>query len=127
MAKKKLKPEEQIQIPNPNLVETKSEYDDLLKMTELKYKNCEWCYQFDEDEPQVFAWTDDVETETDSEEPTVSFTLSNNNNSYITFRHGDKVFKLFARDLTEIGKSLREKANESIKNELKNESTNKEA
>ena len=40
-----------------------------------KLKNCEWCFQFDEDEPQVFAWTD--ETDNLDEEPKVIFTITN--------------------------------------------------
>lgn len=98
-----------------------------IKMREAqKLKNCEWCFQFDEDEPQVFAWTD--ETDNLDEEPKVIFTITNMENSYITFTHKNgKNFKLFARELSDMGKELRAKQNELVKTNLENESKNKEA
>jgi hypothetical protein len=93
----------------------------LLTLTQKEYKECEWCYQFDEDDAQVFAWTN--ENDSSDEPPSITFTLTNNNNSYITFKHKDKLFKLFARELSEEGKKLREN---SLKLNLENESTNKE-
>jgi len=96
----------------------------LLTITQKEYKDCEWCYQFDEDDAQVFAWTN--ENDSSDEPPSVTFTLTNNNNSYITFRHKDKLFKLFARELTQIGIDLRNRANQEQEN-LENESENKEA
>jgi hypothetical protein len=98
--------------------------DKLLTITQIEYKECEWCYQFDEDDAQVFAWTN--ENDSSDEPPSVTFTLTNNNNSYITFKHKDKLFKLFARELTQAGIDLRDKANQELKN-LENESENKEA
>ena len=82
-----------------------------------KLKNCEWCFQFDEDEPQVFAWTD--ETDNLDEEPKVIFTITNTENSYITFTHKNgKNFKLFARELTDMGRELRAKQTELTKPNL---------
>ena len=97
-----------------------------ITLSQKKYEECEWCFQFDEDEPQVFAWTDDELNK--SEDPKVIFTITNVENSYITFQNGKsgKVFKLFARELTEEGKSLRQKQKEAFKN-YNNESENKEA
>ena len=43
-----------------------------LKQSE-KLEQCEWVFQFDDDEPQVFAWTSEDMT---NEEPTVTFTLT---------------------------------------------------
>ena len=102
--------------------------DKLLTITQIEYKECEWCYQFDEDDAQVFAWTN--ENDISEEPPSVTFTLTNNNNSYITFKHKDKLFKLFARELTQAGIDLRNNAmqdQENLQNDLENESTNKEA
>ena len=95
-------------------------------LSQKKYENCEWCFQFDEDEPQVFAWTDDDLNK--SEYPKVIFTITNVENSYITFQNGKtgKLFKLFARELTEEGRELRQKQKEAFKNNT-NESENKEA
>ncbi len=94
-----------------------------------KLENCEWCFQFDEDEPQIFAWTG--ENESKDEDPKVIFTITNTKDSYITFTHKNgKTFKLFARELSEEGKAMREfqtKQAELVKQNLENESENKEA
>jgi hypothetical protein len=101
-----------------------------LKLSEpKKYEDCEWCFQFDEDEPQIFAWTgEDVKYDKD---PTVNLTISNTENSNIQFKHKNgKTFKLFARELSEEGKVLRDSQNkelELLKQRLENESENKEA
>jgi hypothetical protein len=72
-----------------------------------KYEECEWCFQFDDNEPQVFAWTDE---DMGNDEPQVQFTISNNANSNITFTHTDgKVFKIFAREMTEKGREMQQK------------------
>jgi len=97
-----------------------------ITLSQKKYEDCEWCFQFDEDEPQVFAWTDDDLNK--SEDPKVIFTITNVENSYITFQNGKtgKLFKLFARELTEEGRELRQKQKEAFKN-ISNESENKKA
>jgi hypothetical protein len=98
-----------------------------LKMTPPeKLEQCEWCFQFDNDEPQIFAWTG--EDDSKDEEPKVMFTITNTKDSYISFTHKDgKSFKLFARELTDEGKQLRNRQIELVKQNLENESTNKEA
>jgi len=101
-----------------------------IKMTPPeKLEQCEWVFQFDEDEPQIFAWTSEDMTD---EDPTVTFTVSNTKNAYISFtnRETGKKFKLFARELSKEGKEMREfqtKQAELVKQNLENESTNKEA
>jgi hypothetical protein len=119
MAKaKKTKKEEVVELESPVL--------DNLTIAQKRYDDCEWCFQFDEDEPQVFAWTDDVLDK--SEDPKVIFTITNFENSYITFQNGKtgKLFKLFARELSEEGKELRQKQKEAFKT-IENASENKEA
>jgi hypothetical protein len=72
-----------------------------------KYEECEWCFQFDDNEPQVFAWTN---ADMENQEPQVQFTISNNEHSNITFKHTDgRVFKIFAREMTEKGRELQQK------------------
>ena len=100
-------------------VENQSQQLELIgepKLEQKKYEECEWCFQFDEDEPQVFAWTDD-ELNRD-EDPKVIFTITNVKDSYITFQNGKtgKIFKIFARELTNEGRDMREKQREAIKN-----------
>jgi len=80
--------------------------------THAKLKECEWCFQFGEDEPQIFAWTNDEDLD---ESPTVTFTITNSEDSYITFSKNGNIFKLFARPLSDTGKAMREKANEDEK------------
>ena len=79
-----------------------------VKMTPVeKLEQCEWVFQFDGDEPQIFAWTGEDMT---NEEPTVTFTISNTKDAYISFtsKQNGKRFKLFARELSDEGKKLRE-------------------
>ena len=88
-----------------------------LKMTPSeKLEQCEWVFQFDGDEPQIFAWTGEDMT---NEEPTVTFTISNTKDAYISFtsKQNGKRFKLFARELSDEGKKLREHNLKSVKNE----------
>ena len=94
-----------------------------------KLEQCEWCFQFNDDEPKIFAWTQEDMT---NEEPTVTFTIANTEGAYVSFTNakGDKTFKLFARELSEEGLKLREyqnKLNEGLKNDIENASKNKEA
>lgn len=55
---------------------------------------CEWCFQFDDDEPIVFA------TSNQSKDSYIQFKLTNTNNSNIDFfdKNKTKKFKLFARE-----------------------------
>lgn len=94
-----------------------------------KLEQCEWVFQFDDDEPQIFAWTNE---DMQDEDPTVTFTISNNKDAYISFTNKEtlKRFKLFARELSEEGKKLREfqtQQNELLKKDLENASKDKEA
>ena len=114
MAKaKKTKKVEEVKVEE---VSQQSEQIGQIVLNQEKYEECEWCFQFDEDEPQVFAWTDD-ELNRD-EDPKVIFTITNVKDSYITFQNGKtgKIFKIFARELTNEGKDMREKQREAIKN-----------
>lgn len=84
-----------------------------------KLEQCEWVFQFDGDEPQIFAWTSEDMTD---EDPTVTFTISNNKDAYISFtsKQNGKRFKLFARELSDEGKKLREHNLKSAQNESQN-------
>ena len=54
-----------------------------------------------------------------NEEPKVIFTITNTENSYITFTHKNgKNFKLFARELSDMGRELRAKQIELTKANL---------
>jgi len=90
-------------------------------INQKKLEQCEWCFQFDDDEPKVFAWT---EEDMKDQEPTVTFTIGNTEGAYVSFTKDGKMFKLFARELSEEGKKLREFNNQNF---VKNESEDKEA
>lgn len=57
--------------------------------------NCEWCFQFDDDEPIVFASSKEDATE---DQKKITFTLGNNTGSNITFKSNEKILKLFVRE-----------------------------
>jgi hypothetical protein len=122
MAKAKKTKEEEIKIEEQS--EQLQSIGDVT-LSQKKYEECEWCFQFDEDEPQVFAWTDDELNK--SEDPKVIFTITNVENSYITFQNGTsgKLFKLFARELTDEGREMRNKQKDAFKT-TENASENKE-
>jgi hypothetical protein len=72
-----------------------------------EYKEAEWVFQFDTEEPIVFAWSDK-----DSSEPgEVTVTLKANSNSSITFMSadGNKILKAYARPISEETKKLRDR------------------
>jgi len=98
-------------------------------ISQKRYDECEWVFQFDEDSPEIFAWTDDEMDK--NEDPKVIFTISNIENSFISFKNSKngKLFKIFARPMSDDGKALREKQREAIQNfktDLENGSENKE-
>jgi len=102
-----------------------------LTIPQKKLEDAEWCFQFDGDEPQVFAWTDDS-VMNKNEDPKVIFTITNMEDSYISFTHGQtgKSFKIFVRELTDEGKKLRDNQRLQLiaqKNLEENGSENKEA
>jgi hypothetical protein len=76
-----------------------------IELRQERWDECEWCFQFDEDEPHVFAWTNENDT---GDEPKITFSVSNVKGSNFQFKHVDgKVFKLFVRELTDIGREKR--------------------
>ena len=69
------------------------------------FKDAEWVFQFDDEAPVVFAWSDD------SGEPgEITITLKPNEKSRITFTNvnGTKVMSMFSRPITEETKKARE-------------------
>lgn len=64
---------------------------------------CEWCFKFDDDEPTVFAATNE---KINDQEPAIRLTLSNTEEANVSFTHNGKTFNLFCRPLTEVGDQL---------------------
>jgi len=65
--------------------------------TNGNYKDCEWCFQFDDNEPHVFAATKPFY---EGDQAKISFTLTNQTNTNIVFTDSKtgKEFKLFVRE-----------------------------
>lgn len=68
-----------------------------LEFNSQTFKDCEWCFQFDDNEPHVFASTKPFYN---GEDAKISFTLTNQKNTNIVFKDSKtgKEFKLFVRE-----------------------------
>lgn len=66
------------------------------------FEQAEWCFQFFDNEPVVFAWS---EEEGDPGE--LVLTINPNENSSIAFSDKGMTFKLFCRPMSEETKMLR--------------------
>lgn len=77
--------------------------------TQLEQKNltpifpCEWCFKFGDNEPQVFAATNE---KIDDQEPAIRLMLPNTVETTVTFEDNGNTFTLFCRPLTEAGEVL---------------------
>ena len=62
-----------------------------------KFDQAEWCFQFDDDEPVVIAWSNDA-----NEPGELTFMLKANSESRIAFQSvdGDKTLRIFARSMS---------------------------
>lgn len=69
-----------------------------------EFDQAEWVFQFDEEEPEVFAWSTNPE-----EAGNLSFILSANSSSSITFvsPHTGKKLNVFSRPMSEETRSKR--------------------
>lgn len=68
----------------------------------------EWCFRFDDGEPQVFAAANE---KIDGQEPAIKLVLSNTEEAKVTFTQDGKSFTIFCRTLTEEGQNLINKNN----------------
>ena len=68
----------------------------------------EWCFRFDDGEPQVFAAANE---KIDGQEPAIKLLLSNTEEAKVTFTQDGKSFTIFCRTLTEEGQNLINKNN----------------
>jgi len=71
-------------------------------------KDAEWCFQFFNNEPIVFAWSNE------GEEPSpLTLQLEPNQGEGLNFQQNGMVFKIFPREITEETKKQRAEQNES--------------
>jgi hypothetical protein len=76
-----------------------------------EFKQAEWVFQFDDDEPVIIAWSNDA-----SEAGELSFILKANSGSNIIFQspNGEKTLRLFSRKMSD---ETKEKRDQMYRNE----------
>ena len=68
-----------------------------LKEEVVPFNQAEWVFQFDEDEPTVFAWCNEPNDPTN-----VNLTLTPDTRTDVVFKSANgKMMKIFAREITE--------------------------
>ena len=75
-------------------------------IAEIKnFEDAEWVFQFDDEAPVVFAWSD-----SSGEPGDITITLKPNEKSRITFTsiNGTKVMSLYSRPITDETRKIRE-------------------
>jgi hypothetical protein len=75
-------------------------------IAEIKnFEDAEWVFQFDDEAPVVFAWSD-----SSGEPGDVTITLKPNEKSRITFTsiNGTKIMSLYSRPITDETRKIRE-------------------
>jgi len=70
--------------------------------------DAEWCFQFFNNEPIVFAYS-----ETGEESTPLVLTIESNESEGLTFTHNGMQFRIFPRPISEETKKVRAKENES--------------
>lgn len=76
-----------------------------------QFEQAEWCFQFFDNEPVVFAWSD---TETEAGE--LILKIEPSEQSSLTFSDKGMTFKLFSRPMTEETRLARERRNSEMQN-----------
>lgn len=64
---------------------------------------CEWCFQFGDGEPKVFAATNE---KINGQEPAIRLTLANTEETTVTFSDDNNKFTIFCRPLSLEGEVL---------------------
>lgn len=87
-----------------NNIEVKGESTKIADPYE-KFKEAEWVFQFDDEDPIVFAWSDSSGDPGD-----VTITLKPNEKSRITFSNinGTKIMSLYSRPITDETRKMRD-------------------
>ena len=70
---------------------------------ELLYE-AEWCFQFDNDEPQIIAVTPEGH---EGQPLSITVAINNTENSNVSFTKDGKIFQLYSRPITDSGREFR--------------------
>jgi hypothetical protein len=90
-------------------------------ITGRKFDQAEWCFQFDDEEPNAFAWSQSAEDPGD-----LNFNIGPTEGANITFRSpGGKTFTLFVREMTDAVREARDK-NIALMNQAQEEEKSEE-
>ena len=68
-----------------------------------EFEQAEWCFQFFESEPVVFAWS-----QADDNPGSLVLEIKPDKDQGLTFVKDGMAFKIFAREITEVGLKMRE-------------------
>jgi len=78
-------------------------------------RNAEWCFQFFDNEPVVFAFSKENDKASN-----LVIELKPTQNDVLTFQQNGMVFKIFPREMSEDSKELREQQKQQEQNESEN-------
>lgn len=74
------------------------------------FKDAEFCFQFDDEEPVVFAWPDDPVPPESEEAHEITFSVKAIEGNNLVFGNGNRTFKIFAREISQATLETREKS-----------------
>ena len=80
--------------------------------------DAEWCFQFFNNEPIVFAWSNEGE-----EAAPMVLQIQPQESEGLNFQQNGMIFRIFPREISEETKAVRKEQNETDKNESKNQTT----
>lgn len=90
-------------------------------ITGRKFEQAEWCFQFDDEEPNTFAWSQSTEDPGD-----LNFNIGPTEGANIVFRSpSGKTFTLFVREMTDAVREARDK-NIALMNQTQEEEKSEE-
>lgn len=84
----------------------------IVDMDKKIIEEAEWCFQFDEEEPQLLAVSPPDKT---GEPLTITLTIANQEGQGLVFSKDGKRFAIFARPITENGRALQEEQQKLMK------------
>lgn len=82
--------------------------EDTNNVVEKRIEDVEWCFQFFNNEPTVFAWSDE-----NTEPSPLVLQIQPIEGQGLTFRQNGMEFKIFPRQISEESKLEREKSKEN--------------
>jgi hypothetical protein len=82
--------------------------EEVLESTPKVFEDVEWCFQFFNNEPEVFAYSNEGEPAGN-----LTIELKPFENEGLSFTHNGMTFRIFPREISEESKKIRAEENES--------------